>query len=161
MIRDIEFGKWLSINAVQTVIEKHLKSEDIHVIEGDREAEDNCRKFYEEILPIYNYANHNSASEVFLVDDHQKYNSFDGKIKLANGEIIDIECTNAILPEDAIQQKKLDRECHEKGVVELLFQSIEVNQYRKNIANIIKQATQKKIEKSKKIQIKRNIRIFI
>lgn len=150
MIRDIEFGKWLSIKNVQIVVEKHLMAEDIHIVEGNREANKFSHKFYEEILPIYNYANFSDASEILFVDDTKNGNSFDGMIKITDGKIISIECTNAILPEDAKAQKERDRECNEKGYAELSFQSIEANQFRNNIANIIREAIQKKIKKSQK-----------
>lgn len=150
MIEGIEFGKWLSIKSVQSVIDKHLIAEDIHLIDGNRNANKDAHKFYEEILPIMSYAVSINANEVMFVDDTKNGNNFDGKIKLANNEIISIECTNAILPEDAIEQKILDRECKEKGFVEHHFESIEVSVFRKNLVNIIKQAIQNKINKSQK-----------
>lgn len=150
MLEDIEFGKMLPMETVRAVIGKHLETEDIHIVDGNREANKDAHKFYEEILPIMAYALSNHANEIMFVDDKKIGNSFDGKIKLANGNIINIECTNAILPEDAIQQKILDRECKEKGVVRLPFETIEVDVFRRKMANIIKQAIQNKILKSKK-----------
>ena len=150
MIEDIEFGKFLPTEAVKAIIGKHLSDEDIHTIDGNRKATEDARKFYEEILPIMAYAISNHANEIMFVDDKKTDNSFDGKIKLTNDDIISIECTNAILKDDAIQQKILDRECNKRGFVELPFQSIEVSIFRKKIADIIKQAIQNKIEKSKK-----------
>lgn len=150
MIEDIEFGKFLPLEAVKIVICKHLRAEDIHLICGNREATEDTRKFYEEILPIMAYAISNNASEIMFVDDKKSDNSFDGKIKLTNGDIINIECTNAILSKDAIQQKILDRECQENGIVKLQFQSIEVSVFRNKIADIIKKSIQNKIKKSQK-----------
>lgn len=148
-ISDILFGKWYSVIELKNIIDKHLFIEDIHHELSDREACYDAKKFYDEILPIFQYARDCNASEVFYVDDTTKGNEFDGKIKL-NGNIVDIECTKAISPDDAKEQRKVDEICKKQGYCFLPSVSEPLEEFRKKITDCIQRAIEKKIEKSQK-----------
>lgn len=150
-ISDIQFGKWYSIVELKKIIEHHLFIEDIHHKLHNREACDDAKKFYDEILPIFQYAKDCNASEVLYVDDTTEGNEFDGKIKL-NGSIIDIECTKAISPDDAKEQRKVDEICKKQGYCFLPGVSESLEEFRKKITDCIQHAVEKKIEKSQKTE---------
>lgn len=148
-ISDINFGEWCPIDELKTSIDKHISIEDIHCEENNREYNDDAKKFYDEILPIFHYAKECDASEVYYVDDSTRENSFDGKIKV-DDEVINIECTKAISQDDAVLQRKIDEECYKVGYSMLPGISMPVNNFRENITQCIQYAVEKKIEKSQK-----------
>ncbi len=148
-IADINFGEWYSIAKLKAAIDEHLCIEDIHSECCDREANDDTKKFYDEILPIFCYAEDYGASEVLYVDDSTTENSYDGKIKV-DGNVIFIECTKAISQEDAILQRTIDDECYKFGYSELPIKSCSLIEFRENITDCIQRAIENKIEKSQK-----------
>lgn len=148
-ISDIKFGKWYSIIELEEIIEKHISIEDIHCEQHNREANEDAKKFYNEILPIFHYAKDCNASDVYYVDDTMPENNFDGKIKVDN-TIIDIECTKAISQEDAVEQCRIDDICHKEGLCQLPSISMPLDEFRNEVANCIKTAIEKKIEKAQK-----------
>jgi len=155
---NIKLGSWIKIEELEKVIEEHKKREDIHRVIQNKKVNAFVDKYNCEMLPIFYYAKKCKAINVYYVDDNKPDNGFDGKIKLSNGNIINIECTNAIDENDAQEQKQRDNLLRQQGNIELPHISIEVNKFRENIFNLIKRAIDKKIIKSQKII---NIMVFI
>lgn len=150
MLDDIIFEQWYSVKKFEEIIYAHVENEDVHDVENDKPLSDISVKFYQELLPILNYAQRCNAKEILYVDDSKQNNSYDGKIKLPDDSIIEIECTNAVCEDDAKEQTKRHKLCQQLGYAELPTISVEVNEFRENIFNIIKNAIDKKIDKSKK-----------
>ena len=149
IISDMNFGKWCSVDEVETAIDKHISIEDIHCEENNRESNDRAKKFYDEILPIFYYAKECGASDVYYVDDTTQGNNFDGKIKI-DDKVINIECTKAISQDDAIIQRKIDEKCYKTGYSVLPSISMTQDDFREKITKCIQNAVEKKIEKSQK-----------
>ena len=124
-ISDIRFGEWHPIDELKTIIDEHISIGDIHSEENNRESNDDAKKFYEEILPIFYYAKECGASDVYYVDDTTQENSFDGKIKI-------------------------DEECYKTGYSMLPNISMTQDDFREKITKCIQNAVEKKIEKSQK-----------
>ena len=148
-IADINFGEWYPIAKLKATIDEHRCVEDIHSEYGDREANKDAKKFYDEILPIFCYAEDCGASEVLYVDDSTTENSYDGQIKV-DGNVIYIECTKAISQENAILQRAIDEECYQFGYSELPRVSSQLIEFRKRISHCIQRSIENKIERSQK-----------
>lgn len=136
---NIPVETWISINDLERIVCEH----DLYKKKYEK-------KFYDEILPIFDYSKRCDAKEIYFVNDRKQNNNFDGKIKLLNGNIISIECTNAINESRAEKRSQDLREDgrHSQNIPHLTT----ADSYAQQLSKIIEKAIQKKNSKKNKYE---------
>lgn len=129
---------WISINDLERIVCEH----DLYKKKYEK-------KFYDEILPIFDYSKRCDAKEIYFINDRKQNNNFDGKIKLLNGNIISIECTNAI---NESRAEKRSRSLAQFNYYHIPSLSTEINCYANDVAMIIDTAIKNKTSKKNKYE---------